>query len=320
MERKVNLDILNDLIKQSGMPIEKIAKESGIGESTLYKILKHNYNPSVDGMWALADYFAVPLDYLVGRLSKEDAEKVKESYKENWRVLQKATYEYAFLSKKGSGRKPIPKGYEAPWPYNLLDDIYDEAFTWILTEDQENGVNAALERLNQREREVIRAIYFDGMTLSKIGSIYQVTLERIRQIHKKAIRKLRAPSNKQLIEDGLNGSKLINEERAYISNRKMELIKERLELKVMEEIDAISDSDPFAVPFEEIFEPSVRVFNCLKRSHIDTIYEIIEAFKTGDILKVRNLGHKSIAEIIESLGKFGVNFTSKDDGTWDVTW
>ena len=94
----------------------------------------------------------------------------------------------------------------------------------------------------------------------------------------------------------------------------------RLELKVMEEIDAISDSDPFAVPFEEIFEPSVRVFNCLKRSHIDTIYEIIEAFKTGDILKVRNLGHKSIAEIIESLGKFGVNFTSKDDGTWDVTW
>lgn len=318
MERKVNLDILENLIAQSGLPVYRIAEDSGIGGSTLNKILRHNYPPSVDAMWALADYFAVPLDFLVGRLSKEETEKIQENFQENWKLLQRSTYERQIVHKKAAYLQPIPPGYEAPWPYNLLDDIFDQPFTWVLTNDQEAGVNAAIERLSQREQQVLGAIYRDGQTLSQIGLIYRVTPERIRQIHKKAIRKLRAPVNRQLIEDGLEGSKTIREERTYISNRKRELIKERIELKKAEENGQPFNSDPFAQPFEEVIEPSIRVFNCLKRAHINTIYEIIESFKTGDIWKIRNLGRKSIEELMTSLGKFGIRFTYNNDNTWNV--
>ena len=70
------------------------------------------------------------------------------------------------------------------------------------------------------------------------------------------------------------------------------------------------DAD-LTIPIEEL-ELSVRAFNCLKRAEINTLDQLAE--KTEEELgRVRNLGKKSIDEIIEKLAQFrGLGLHLKD--------
>ncbi len=56
----------------------------------------------------------------------------------------------------------------------------------------------------------------------------------------------------------------------------------------------------------EDLELSVRAFNCLKRAGINTVKELTD--KTSDeMMKVRNLGKKSLDEVIAKLHELGLN-------------
>ena len=55
---------------------------------------------------------------------------------------------------------------------------------------------------------------------------------------------------------------------------------------------------------------SVRSFNCLKRAGINTVEDLINKSEE-DMMKVRNLGRKSLEEVIAKLNSFG--FTLKHD-------
>lgn len=50
---------------------------------------------------------------------------------------------------------------------------------------------------------------------------------------------------------------------------------------------------------------SVRSFNCLKRANINTVQDLVSKTKT-DMLKVRNLGLKSIEEVVQKLETYGL--------------
>ncbi len=50
---------------------------------------------------------------------------------------------------------------------------------------------------------------------------------------------------------------------------------------------------------------SVRSFNCLKRAGIDTIAELI-SYSPDEMLKIRNLGEKSLEEVVGKLGEHGL--------------
>jgi len=50
---------------------------------------------------------------------------------------------------------------------------------------------AAIERLPQREREVIALYYYEELTLKEIGEVLGVSESRISQMHTKAILRLR---------------------------------------------------------------------------------------------------------------------------------
>ncbi len=59
-------------------------------------------------------------------------------------------------------------------------------------------------------------------------------------------------------------------------------------------------------------ELSVRSFNCLKRAGINTVEELIS--KTPeDMMKVRNLGRKSLEEVLEKLKELGLSLNKNDD-------
>ena len=52
-------------------------------------------------------------------------------------------------------------------------------------------------------------------------------------------------------------------------------------------------------------ELSVRSYNCLKRAGINTVEDLC-AKTMDDLMKVRNMGRKSLDEILNKLGKYGI--------------
>ena len=62
----------------------------------------------------------------------------------------------------------------------------------------------------------------------------------------------------------------------------------------------------------EELELSVRSFNCLKRAGIATVEDLTNKSET-DMLKVRNLGKKSLDEVIAKLHSLGLNFRQEDE-------
>jgi len=59
-------------------------------------------------------------------------------------------------------------------------------------------------------------------------------------------------------------------------------------------------------PIEEI-EFSVRAYNCLKRAGINTVQDLINK-KEVEVTKIRNLGKKSLKEVIDKVKEMGLRF------------
>ena len=65
------------------------------------------------------------------------------------------------------------------------------------------------------------------------------------------------------------------------------------------------------MPIEDM-DLSVRSYNCLKRANINTVEDLTKKSRE-DMLKVRNLGLKSIDEVFEKLTEYGLNFRDSDE-------
>ena len=59
-------------------------------------------------------------------------------------------------------------------------------------------------------------------------------------------------------------------------------------------------------------ELSVRSYNCLKRANINTVEELISRTQ-DDMMKVRNLGRKSLDEVVAKLNELGLSFRASDE-------
>jgi len=62
----------------------------------------------------------------------------------------------------------------------------------------------------------------------------------------------------------------------------------------------------------EELDLSVRSFNCLKRVNINTVEDLISRTE-DDMIKVRNLGRKSLEEVIHKLAMMGLNLKSEEN-------
>ena len=65
------------------------------------------------------------------------------------------------------------------------------------------------------------------------------------------------------------------------------------------------------MPIEEM-DLSVRSYNCLKRANINTVEDLTKKSRE-DMLKVRNLGLKSIDEVFEKLAEYGLSFKESEE-------
>lgn len=81
--------------------------------------------------------------------------------------------------------------------------------------------------------------------------------------------------------------------------------------QVMVEKEESKKEKVLEMPIEEL-ELSVRSYNCLKRAGIATVEDLANKSQE-DMMKVRNLGKKSLDEVTNKLIALGLNFTSEED-------
>lgn len=88
----------------------------------------------------------------------------------------------------------------------LVNDNAPSADKQLFVESLRLEINKALEGLNERERNIIEAFFGINqpeMTLEEIGSKFNLTRERVRQIKEKAIRHLRDTTNNKILKSYL---------------------------------------------------------------------------------------------------------------------
>ena len=99
--------------------------------------------------------------------------------------------------------------------------------------------------------------------------------------------------------------KIINEH----VNLFIELCSEMSDMSILVSKEEDKQVKLMELPIEEM-DLSVRSYNCLKRAGINTIQDLLKKSKS-DMFKVRNLGAKSVEEVIQKLESYG--FTLRKD-------
>jgi RNA polymerase primary sigma factor len=87
---------------------------------------------------------------------------------------------------------------------DFIEDGYRTAEDILMEKSLRKDINDALETLSEKEREIIEMRFgLNGaipMSLKEIGELYNLTKERIRQIEKKAIERMKQPSRLKVLE------------------------------------------------------------------------------------------------------------------------
>ena len=81
--------------------------------------------------------------------------------------------------------------------------------------------------------------------------------------------------------------------------------------EIMVEKDDDGKDKVLEMTIEEL-DLSVRSFNCLKRAGINTVQDLINKSEE-DMMKVRNLGRKSLEEVVSKLNSLGFKLTDDED-------
>lgn len=102
-------------------------------------------------------------------------------------------------------------------------------------------------------------------------------------------------------------AKILNEH----LNLFIELSDEAMNTEIMVEREEKIKEKVLEMTIEEL-DMSVRSFNCLKRAGIDTVEDLTNRTEE-DMIKVRNLGKKSLEEVIQKLQSLGLSLRKSDD-------
>lgn len=147
--------------------------------------------------------------------------------------------------------------------------------------------------LGDRELKILKYRLIDELTLEQVGDLLGFTRERIRQIEAKAYRKLRHPSKR--FSDILETKDI-----EYYKNLMNEFF-ETVEINV-NKVEKLEDSDTDLlqeIPIEDL-NLTLRTYNCLKRAGINNVYDL-QNYSITDIKKIKNLGKKSLEELLDKL-------------------
>ena len=181
-------------------------------------------------------------------------------------------------------------------------------FYMELTFDHGRGY-VSQEKNKQQNTAAIGVIYTDSIYTPVYNVSYKVENTRVRNVTDYDKLTLEVLTNGTITakEAVSLGAKILNEhlnlfvnltddaKKAEIMVERQETIKEKVLEMTIEDLDL-----------------SVRSFNCLKRAGIDTVDDLTKKTES-EMIKVRNLGKKSLEEVIQKLASLGLTLKPEDD-------
>ena len=176
-----------------------------------------------------------------------------------------------------------------------------------LTADMGRGYSPSEK--NKKPNQDISVLPIDSIYTPVKKVNYQVKNTRVGQM---------VDYDKLIIEVWTDGSLKAHEAlslAAKVMTGHLELFKDLSEAtkntQVMIEKEESKKEKVLETSIEEL-ELSVRSFNCLKRAGISTVEDLTNRSE-NDMMKVRNLGKKSLDEVIAKLHSLGLNFRQEDE-------
>lgn len=301
--------ILKELMADANVTAENIAKAVKCSPASIYLILQGG-TASLELTVRIADYFAVPLDLLCGRLSEKEANAILRNYGAYFMALRRAPYEAYLSGAKNQNRVCVGADcIVEPWPYNLLSDVF---LKWddTISPEQEDGLSYVLRKLPERQKDILILYYRDGLSLRDIQKKLPGSVEYIRKDLKKGICTLRSPAMSKIILLGVDGA-----QRESMLNRKLQeqrKIAEELEsleklIKARQEaLDKTGAPDASLRKAVAEMGLSTRAENVLLHGRCKTCADVVRLVEAGDLLKLRCCGEKTAKEIRDSLIAMGL--------------
>lgn len=161
---------------------------------------------------------------------------------------------------------------------------------------------------NKREDQMIGVIPIDSIYTPIERVNYQVENTRVGQVTNYDKLTLEVWSDGSLKPDEAVslGAKILNEHLMLFVG----LTEQAKDAEIMVEKEEDKKEKVMEMTIEEL-DLSVRSYNCLKRAGINTVQELTQKTEE-DMMKVRNLGRKSLEEVQEKLHELGLSLR-KDD-------
>lgn len=199
------------------------------------------------------------------------------------------------------------------YPYNLIEALEFEGNE--VFDNFEERLNILIQKgiLSEREIFVIEKLYKDCYILEEVGKMLNITRERVRQIQGKAIRKLRYREKYFLVGDYENLEELAKKEyEKYLEEQKIIWTYESATKFIREHEVEVKNNPAYVMntTIEEL-DLSVRSYNCLRRAGIKTAEDIVNKTVLG-LMKIRNMGRRSLKEIVEKLKQIGITIPEEN--------
>lgn len=307
---KWSAENFNELRRKSGLRNEDLAAATGIPLASLYSYAAHRVAPSLNVLITIADYFAVPADFLLGRMPEDKARELIENYSSTFMELRRAPYEAYLYGRREMREYVVCKG-ESPWPYNLLDAIFREKWSEPLSEDQMNGLDYVIGLTDERTQKCLRLYYQMGYTLQEVGDQIGISRERVRQIIWKTCRKLIHPARSTFILQGFEAAsrEIRNEEEeARLAELEESLREKEADLKIKQDklenwgvrLQKVAASNSEMSLYDMDF--STRAENILRRRGAETLSDVVTILDTGRFDSYRGVGKQVLNEVTKKVG------------------
>lgn len=310
---------LREIVEKTGMTNVQIATATGVPVNAMNNYLRGTATPTLDAAIRMGDYFAVPLDYLMGRCSEKCAKRISRNYGANFMELRRAPYEQYLLGPaRVSGARSDKT--EAPWPYNLLEDLFWEWNDPIKDWQMEN-LERALSKMSEREQYCVFQHYKEGVTETKLAEELGVSKHVVHNTILRGLRKLRYPHILNRIQysddvlelkDSLQTMKWdLEKAQKKILREKAEIKKERALLSVdplyLDSLKRIKIDDK---PIDD-FGVSRNTREVLYRANCYTIGRVVALVTSGCMEAIEFFDEAAREEILACVERFtGVRYDS----------
>ncbi|MBE6607969.1 MAG: DNA-directed RNA polymerase subunit alpha [Ruminococcaceae bacterium] len=187
--------------------------------------------------------------------------------------------------------------------------LSDNAHLYIeLTFDHGRGY-VSQEKNKQSNSPVIGVIYTDSIYTPVYSVSYKVENTRVGNITDYDKLTLEVQTNGTIsAKDAVSyGAKILNEHLSLFVN----LSEDAGDRQILIDSNATVKEKVLEMTIEEL-DMSVRSFNCLKRAGINTVEDLVSKTEE-EMIKVRNLGKKSLDEVRAKLHSLGLVFKHEDE-------